>query len=149
MKTSFFACILFATLLADGCATHKAPSVPINPVAQQATFEGTLPCADCSGIHNTLLLYRDQYGHPTRYQLTEKYLGGKGNLIVIERGDWEIKADSDHQAKGLDEIFVLSPQAPNSRRLFLHDNDNSVELLDQDGSLIDSGLDYTLKRTSH
>jgi uncharacterized lipoprotein NlpE involved in copper resistance len=143
MKTAHALPLL--ALLAAGCATPPPPPAPpANPMAQQTTYKGTLPCADCSGIENQLVLYRDQNGQPTRYQLTQNYIGGKSNLTVIDRGDWKIMPDSQKQAQGLDEIYVLSPEDPNSRRLFLHNAANAIELLDQEGSRIDSKLNYTL-----
>lgn len=139
--------IACSALLLAGCASH-APAPETNALAQKATFKGTLPCADCSGIESTLVLYRNKQGQPARYQLTEKYLGGKQALTVIERGDWVIKPDSLKQAKGLDEVFVLSPKDANSRRLFLHNADNAVKLLSRDGSLPQSKLNYTLIKVS-
>lgn len=136
-----------ASLLLAGCAT-QAPAPEVNMLAQKNTFKGTLPCADCSGIENTLVLYRNNKGLPTRYELTEKYLGGKQALTVIERGDWVIQPDSLKQADGLDEVFVLSPKDANSRRLFLHNAANAVKLLSRDGSLPQSKLNYTLMKVS-
>lgn len=139
------------TLIAAGCSTPApAPApAPAKPLAQQTQWKGTLPCADCAGIEYRLTLYRDQYDQPTRYQLTEHYLNGKAALTVIERGDWKVMPDSLKQAKGLDEVFVLSPNDPNSRRLFLHNAANAIELLDKEGSRIESKLNYTLLKVTN
>ena len=48
---------LGAALLLSACQSQ--PEEPVNPTAQQITYSGMLPCADCSGIRTTLTLYRD------------------------------------------------------------------------------------------
>ena len=41
------------------------------------TYEGTLPCADCSGIRTTLKINSD-----TTYELRSEYLGRKDGVII-------------------------------------------------------------------
>ncbi len=131
--------LLLVPLLLVGCASQPEQKVTINPVYQHSTYKGTLPCADCAGIQNTLVLYRDQFGTPTRYKLTEKYIGGSENLTVINHGDWKIK-----QVKGQDEIFVLSAKDPQSRKQFAHTAVNAIELRGDNGQPAQSNLNYTL-----
>ena len=50
---------LGAAVLLSACQSQ--PEQPVNPTAQQITYSGMLPCADCSGIRTTLTLYRDQF----------------------------------------------------------------------------------------
>lgn len=143
MKSISTLFISACVLLLAGCASNPEPRLPLQPLAQKTTYIGTLPCADCSGIKNTLVLYRDQYDQPTRYQLTQDYIDADNNLTVIDRGEWSIKPATNLRK----EIFVLSPDLPQSRKLFLHKAANAVEQLSQDGSLSQSGLNYTLIET--
>ena len=49
------------------------------------TYEGTLPCADCSGIRTTLKINSD-----TTYELRSEYLGRKDGVFE-ESGIYSIK----------------------------------------------------------
>lgn len=122
--------------------THTTQSS--QPLAQKTVYQGTLPCADCAGIKNTLTLYRDSNNTPTRYKLVEQYLEGKGNLTIIYHGDWQLHADAADKSEGLNQRVVLSKSDPKSKRIFLHDADNTLELLGEDGKPADSGLNYEL-----
>lgn len=124
--------------------TPAEPAAAPNPLAQQTAWKGTLPCADCVGIEFKLVLYRNDQGEPTRYQLSRHYLGGKENLAERDRGDWEIRKGSFKQSGGSLDVYVLSPDDPNSRLLFLRSADNAIELLGDDGSRSDVKLNYTL-----
>ena len=134
---------LGAAVLLSACQSQ--PEQPVNPTAQQITYSGMLPCADCSGIRTTLTLYRDQFDNPTRFQLREEYMNGSNVATsAIERGDWEqtIRLQDNKQL----EVYTINPGDPDSDRHFLRDAVNAVELLDENGELIESNLYYRLLR---
>lgn len=64
-------------------------------------FAGTIPCADCGGIEQQLILKGDSAGI---YQLRETYLQATedGDEVLISSGEWI------RQKKGSEEIYYLS-----------------------------------------
>ena len=55
------------------------------------TYEGTLPCADCSGIRTTLKINSD-----TTYELRSEYLGRKDGVFE-ESGIYNIVGEKHHR----------------------------------------------------
>jgi len=57
-------------------------------------FWGVLPCADCAGIRNELVLVQDpKTGEPQTYELVQTYLGSMSNdgeKAVTTKGAWSI-----------------------------------------------------------
>ncbi|MDX1805300.1 MAG: copper resistance protein NlpE N-terminal domain-containing protein [Alcanivorax sp.] len=142
MKKTIAVVAMLSGLALAGCQSAPPPE-PANPTAQKTTYSGMLPCADCSGIRTTLVLYRDQFANPTRFELREEYLKGSTvTLSAIERGDW----DSTSKVRGTTEyrIFTINPQDPSGKRQYLKDAVNAIEMLDKDGKRIDSNLNYRL-----
>ncbi len=134
---------LGAALLLSACQSQ--PEEPVNPTAQQITYSGMLPCADCSGVRTTLTLYRDQFDNPTRFHLREEYMNGsKVATSAIERGDWS--QTTRMQDNKQMEVYTINPSDPDSDRQFLRDAVNAVELLDENGNPIESNLNYRLLR---
>ncbi|EKF75801.1 hypothetical protein A11A3_02992 [Alcanivorax hongdengensis A-11-3] len=132
--------LLAGTVLA-GC--QSAPQAPPEPTAQKVVYSGMLPCADCSGIRTTLTLYRDQYDHPTRFELREEYMSGsKVALSAIERGQWAArdKVESNTQYQ----IFTINPDDPGATRQYVKDAVNAIEMLDKNGDRIQSNMNYRL-----
>lgn len=65
-------------------ASGSARSLPAHGLRLPATFRGTLPCADCSGIRHHLDLWPDQY-----YHMRREWLGdAEGTLRRDELGRW-------------------------------------------------------------
>lgn len=133
--------VLSAVFLAACSAAPVQPELPPNPLASKVTYKGTLPCADCAGIQNTLVLYQNEKSEPSRYQLTQKYIGREA-YTVVERGDWQT-AESE-----LGNIIVLSPNDPEGTYQYLQSATNALEQLGQDGKLAESGLNYTLLKSN-
>jgi len=109
-------------------------SVDSSPAAElapfPATFEGTLPCADCPGINYRLTLAQDG-----SYTLHQRYEGRATDRN--ENGRWVYM-----QTAGRIEL-----QASNgSSEFFRVATIDRLEKLDQSGQPIDSKLDYALTR---
>lgn len=153
MKNLYRCAALATAVWLSACSVTLVPpattETPRNPLAEQALYKGTLPCADCDGIEVSLVLYRDGQQQPSRYQLTERYLGNHTNLTVINRGDWEKIANGFRSDGRTQEVYSLSPDDPNSHRLFLPVSDTQLELLGEDGSRHDNSQPYTLNEVKN
>ncbi len=95
---------IHATVLRDpilpASASPTQASVGEHPVLI-ASYQGQLPCADCSAIQQQLLLYADSPAQltETAYVLRQTYMSApSGNPTFIETGSWQVlrgtKADS-------------------------------------------------------
>jgi copper homeostasis protein (lipoprotein) len=95
-----------------------------------ATFRGTVPCADCSGIQKTLTLRDDGL-----FFLRDRYLGkpGKPSWNI---GTWE-------SLEGGQKIVLRLP----AENLYFQAEGASLSMLDREGKKFASGLNYTLKRS--
>ncbi|MEM1237559.1 MAG: META domain-containing protein [Pseudomonadota bacterium] len=95
-----------------------------------ATFEGSLPCADCEGIDHKLALWPNGGFH-----LSRVWRGGEGELRDDAVGGWI--ADPSRQAVVLQlgEGEVLSFEVKGA---------DTVRLLDREGNPIQSELNYDL-----
>lgn len=77
MKTKFLnaaAVMLIGMLFMTGC----------KKVAYEGTYTGTMPCADCSGIHTEITVNKNEYTIKRTYE-------GKGNdmeNVFIEKGTY-------------------------------------------------------------
>ncbi|PKG00339.1 copper homeostasis protein [Alcanivorax sp. 97CO-6] len=141
MKTYFVAAVIGCTLAFAGCQSQ--PEAPIDPKAQKKVYSGILPCADCSGIHTTLILYRDQYDTPTRFELSEEYMSGSTvKLNVVERGEWT--SHKYQEGVSQEDVYTINPEDDDARRQYIKDAINAVEQLDSSGNRIQSNLNYRL-----
>lgn len=97
------------------------------------TFEGIVPCADCSGIDTKLTLNGDY-----TYALSATYQGkGEGNTFE-STGKWKIN-------EGLD-IITLDFDKPQELTYYKIVNVNTIQMLDKDGKVINSSHNYDLTR---
>jgi len=136
--------ILFAIcILVFTAACKEKPQAPQNlpPTAEQAlsayagTYNGILPCADCSGIDTELTLNLDG-----TFTLIEFYLSQESDLYLTE-GTWKLSNDFDHA--------VLIPAPEGGRRqqhLYYKLRGIDLDKLDMQAKPIESNLNYTLRR---
>jgi copper homeostasis protein (lipoprotein) len=94
----------------------------------QATFKGTLPCADCEGIRYHLDLWPDGVFH-----LRQTYLGTP--VVADDRGRWH--TDPSRSA-------ILLYDARERKLQFEVKGAYTIRLLDQQGQPIQSFLPYDL-----
>jgi len=80
---------------------------------------------------------------PSRFELRQQYLdGAKTGGSDVDRGEWIAERQSvDGKSYPL---FILNPTDPAEQFRFLQKATNAVEMLNADGELIDSELNYTL-----
>lgn len=124
------AALLVAALA--GCVTISSSSI--------GTFAGVMPCADCAGILTELRLYAEQpSGRPTRYELTETYLGSReGDRSISGSGPWETSG----------EVVQLDLGRPGAPRNFLKSGDDELRLLDRNRRELASKAPHSLYRVS-
>lgn len=99
---------------------------PLGPLP--ATFEGVIPCADCPGIRQRIVLQADG-----RFRSRMTYL--ERDRSFDEAGSWTIDG----------RMLVLT--AKGTQRWAIRDA-NAIAMLDQQGQPIVSAANYTLTRTS-
>jgi copper homeostasis protein (lipoprotein) len=112
-----------------------------------ARYEGTLPCADCSGIQATLTLNGAAASPATEgtFTLAETYqrnVPGEENRTIVTTGHWTVRHGRDGDSTAV--IYELIPDPPGRSRYFQRTNESDLRLLDAEMAPIASALDYTL-----
>jgi copper homeostasis protein (lipoprotein) len=100
--------------------------------AVAGTYSGTLPCADCPGIDETLVLADDG-----SFVLTDTYRERPGSANVVQ-GSWSLE-DRGKRIR-------LDPGSKDAADKLYGIDGDGLRLLDAAGKPIDSGLPYRLKR---
>ncbi|AJI95273.1 hypothetical protein BD65_1168 [Yersinia ruckeri] len=110
-----------------GCNNRYQPTEQtLQPMLQ--SYQGVLPCADCSALDTSLFLDDDG-----TFVLQETYRDTKdGDQVFSEQGTWARTADK----------LVLT-NAKGEKRYF-HPVGKDLEMLDQTGQPIQSSLNYRL-----
>jgi copper homeostasis protein (lipoprotein) len=106
-------------------------------------YEGKIPCADCSGIAQRLVLKGDSTGI---YRLTETYQNATedGDAVLVSTGEWKhYYIDNARSQKRL----LLSQGNINDsvRKTTYTVQDGRITQLDLEGKKIDSASHYQLK----
>ena len=96
--------------------------------AMQQSYRGVLPCADCSGIETTLFLEKDG-----TWVMKERYQGGNADAEFASYGRWARTADR----------LVLT--GTDGEKRYFRPKGDDLEMLDREGHVINSSLNYTLK----
>lgn len=126
--------LAIALLLASGMASlfgcharSQYAEQPLTPMAQ--SYQGVLPCADCSGLDTSLFLEKDG-----TFVLKQVYRGSRdGDQAMAEYGLWQRTADK----------LVLT--STDGTKRYFHPRGNDMELLDATGVPIESSFNYVLK----
>lgn len=134
---------LASVLLVAACGGESKSNVPdsvvtVNPFPEvtltavaPASYEGTLPCADCSGLRTVLAIWPDSV-----YRLAQTY-EGKSTTPVVTMGRWRLSES------------VLSLETDNGIPiLYRRVGDDTLTLLDQQGQPIATSLNYSLQRSA-
>jgi copper homeostasis protein (lipoprotein) len=118
-------------------------SISQPPIPQSQTFDGTLPCADCSGLKTQLILQKDPQD-PTEgvYTLQETY-EGKSSNPVITLGKWDVVkgTSADPQA-----IVIKLKIGEQTTGYWLVVDNNTLEMLDMQKNHINSPFNLKLTR---
>jgi copper homeostasis protein (lipoprotein) len=107
------------------------------------TWQGTTPCADCSGIITTLTLYQKTPDDPDNmlYRLRLKYID-RGSFT--EYGMWKVlHGMPDHPDAT---VYQLKPEKGSSVQYYWRVDDDTLQQLDGEMKPIDSKLNFILKR---
>src|SRR5262252_539085 len=103
-----------------GCVTITSSSI--------GTFAGVMPCADCAGILTELHLFAEQ-GRPTRFELTETYLGSRdGDRSIGTAGQWGTIRGSAEDSGAT--VVQLDLGSVSTRRNFLRIGEDELRRLD-------------------
>jgi copper homeostasis protein (lipoprotein) len=102
------------------------------PPTLPASFSGDLPCADCAAVRYELNLFPDQ-----AFFLRQTYLGKPAPNQFDDIGSWAWSSDG--------QVLVLRG-GREAALLLRQPAADTLELLDLEGNVIVSELDYTLKR---
>lgn len=115
------------TFLLLGCNNQYQPKEqPLQPMQQ--SYQGVLPCADCSGLDTSLFLDEDG-----TFVMQETYQGSKnGDQTFASYGQWARTADK----------LVLT--SANGDKRFFRPLGKDLQMLDQNGLPIESKLNYVL-----
>jgi putative hemolysin len=108
-------------------------------------FQGTTPCADCSGIITTLTLYTKAPYDFTEaiYKLQLKYID-RGSYTSY--GSWFVLRGRPGDPDAT--VYELHPDKSSGKQYYLRVNDDTLQQLDAEMKPIDSKLNFTLKRIS-
>ncbi len=119
---------------ADAAAGPALEVVRLELSAEEASWRGTLPCADCVGISMTLTLRADG-----TYRRSDAYLGNAaaGDTLFTSTGRW-LRRD------GGGETLALVSDSGEDRALQAM-ADGALRVLDGDGRPIDSSLPHRLE----
>lgn len=147
---------LFTSLPGQKADTDESPALPFSEeVAANAsvavTYEGTLPCADCEGLHTSLVLDPSPDDQPTEwigstYHMTETYLG-KSVPPIVTQGTWIIQSSEafpNARVSPPRPYVVLDHLNPAKRRIYWMENDSNLIQLDPDGNEFDSPVNFAL-----
>jgi len=121
-----------------GCVTITSSSL--------GTFAGVMPCADCAGILTELRLYAEQ-GRPTRFELTETYLGSRdGDRSIGTAGQWgRVRGSADDAGAT---VVQLDLGSVGTRRNFLRVGEDELRRIDASLREIPSAVPHSLHRVS-
>lgn len=126
------------------------PNADLNEVILEADasewliYEGTIPCADCQGIQMRLKLENKSGADDKAYELTETYLGTKdGNRSFQNRGVYQITYGHDNDPAA---ILITLVDKNNDQRILIQEASENLTILDQEGKVINSKLNYTLQK---
>lgn len=126
-----------ATVVVDTVETDFFEGLDSSPVI--ISYQGVLPCADCEGILTTITLSPDS----SVFTITEKYLGKAVNdSAFIHSGNYSLINNGDSLPADLEFSFKNSPD----KYYFKQFGDSAILKLDAERKLIQSQLNYTLKR---
>ncbi len=125
-----FTLLLF--VFVAGCS-GLAPAPDLGPGAQNVTYSGTIPCADCRSQQMTVTLFADR-----TFRLKRTYAGLRtgGSKTVYDLGRWSRKGGRLALDNG--ERWPVQ---------FRYVSGDEIRLLDQRGNEIVSKLDYSLRRS--
>ncbi|MEX0883777.1 MAG: copper resistance protein NlpE N-terminal domain-containing protein [Cyclobacteriaceae bacterium] len=109
-------------------------------------YEGTIPCADCSGIMTQLKLENSPEKKERSYELTETFQDTPdGNRKFASTGYYEVIYGLNNEPGVM--AIQLFDENRNLLKTFKQDKEGNLILLSKEGERIDSDENYTLIAT--
>lgn len=125
---------------APGWASPSGASAERLADGSERTWSGVLPCSDCAGVDTRLVLRID--GPRRKFELTETYVGGRGETRFSRQGEW-VEGTRVIDGESL-ASYTLDPGA--GAQVFVLRSDGALELLDGEGRPSAQAVDYRLQR---
>jgi copper homeostasis protein (lipoprotein) len=117
-----------------------------NTFSKTTVFEGTLPCADCSGIKTVLKIYNDySVSQNNKFELISTYEGKQPQNTFTEKGNFNTERGLENDPDGT--IYVLNWDQPEDKQIYyghFSKNPEKIYLLDKNRKTIKSELNYSL-----
>jgi len=146
MKKIFMVIVTSCVLIS--CVAKKGETLADNQgLKNPKIYEGTLPCADCSGIETILKIDQGDgtmEGH--KFELTKKYKGKDNGKLFTESGSFNIERGLEDDPDGT--VYVLHWNKPEADQIFYGykaANPGTIYLLNAKREIIKSDLNYSLK----
>ncbi|MEX2511459.1 MAG: copper resistance protein NlpE N-terminal domain-containing protein [Cyclobacteriaceae bacterium] len=109
-------------------------------------YEGTIPCADCSGILTQLKLENSPEKKERSFELTETFLGTPdGDRKFFSTGWYDVIYGLENEPGAM--AIQLLDENRNLLKTFKQDKDGNLTILSKEGKSIDSDDNYTLTVT--
>lgn len=105
-------------------------------------FEGTLPCADCSGIETVLKINTIE----NKFELSSTYKGKSPEKKFVEKGSINTERGLEKDIDGT--IYILNWDKPENEQVYygyFSKNPEKLYLLDRNKKVIKSKLNYFLE----
>jgi copper homeostasis protein (lipoprotein) len=138
--------LIFSVLLGCGPKTYDflKPAEGIQS-GTWLTYEGTLPCADCSEIKMSLQILID-YNNPTPpFIIKQAYFGAKDeDRAITDHGVYGTLKTTFRNSDAT--AYELNPGNETKHMVFLRVHDDTLKMLDKELREIDSKLNYLLIR---
>ncbi len=123
---------------APGRSSPSAAGAEALADGSERLWSGVLPCSDCAGVDTRLVLRIE--GPRRSFDLTETYVGGRGETRFARQGEW-IEGTRVIDGESL-ASYTLDPGA----QVFVLRPDGALELLDGEGRPSAQAVDYRLQR---
>ena len=128
--------------------TANAPVVT-ETITLEKVYEGTLPCADCSGIKTQLKLHsKANDPNANKYELTQTYLGKEPNNTFVTTGTYTVENDTNTDNNTNTTIYTFTPDQPDMGPTYyaVYSNDpTTMHMLDSDMKKIEDDMQSVLK----
>ncbi|WP_125723445.1 copper resistance protein NlpE [Flavobacterium ustbae] len=149
-KFILLAIVLFIALSCNKQIKQENPKTErkkeINNFSKTTLFEGTLPCADCSGIKTVLKIYNDySVSQNNKFELISTYEGKQPNNTFTQKGNFNTERGLENDPDGT--IYVLNWDQPEDKQIYYgyySKNPEKLYLLDKNRKIIQSELNYSL-----
>ena len=144
---SIFACMVLGVAIGASCQAKDQQQQHYAAEAKSmhvfGIWQGTTPCADCSGIITTLTLYQKSANDFTHaiYRQRLKYID-RGSFTSY--GTWTVLRGMPGNQDAT--VYQLNPDKPENTQYYLRVDDDTLQQLDREMKPIDSKLNFTLKR---